>query len=94
MTSVDDLVTDLDDADVAILKGLMARLGARSADPWPPRIEAVFRGLAGALDDELDRRRRMVQDLLDTTGEGGVGGLASEPEDLSGWTSDTSDDAA
>lgn len=92
MTSVAELATDLDDGDVEILRGLMVRLAQRRGDEWPLRVEAFFLGLAAGLDDELFRRRVMVQRLLDTTGEGGTGSLASEDdEDLSGWTPDTDD---
>ena len=95
MTTVRDLVTDLDDQDVQIHKGLVWQLGRPSEDSaWPPRVEGFFHTLAAGLDQELCRRQQMVQDLRDSTGEGGVGGLACEDhEDLSGWTFDTGDAA-
>lgn len=82
MTSVAELVTDLSDTDLAILTRLTARL-ALPAEPheeasWPPRVEGFWHGMACALDEEKYRRSVMVQELRDSTGEGGVGALVSD----------------
>jgi hypothetical protein len=88
MTTVRDLVTDLDDSDVDILKRLVWRIGKPSEvrGAWPARVEAFFHGLAVVLDEELDRRSEQVAALLDILEEGGEGVLlAEDDEDLSGW---------
>lgn len=85
MSTTEELVTDLDDSDVEILKTLTARLARPSApdeeDRWPSRVQEFWRSLCCALDDELYRRQRMVQELRDSTGEGGIGSLVEDDDD-------------
>lgn len=91
MTTVSDLVTDLDDADVEILKHLTARLarpsGPEDEDRWPSRVQGFWHGLCAGLDEELSRRKQMVSELDVIADEDGTGALIGEDdEDLSGWT--------
>lgn len=97
MSTVSDLVTDFDDADVEILRLLTARL-ARPTGPdeearWPSRVQAFWHNLCADLDEEMCRRERMVATLDAIAEDDGVGGLADEcDEDLSDWR-DTGDAA-
>jgi hypothetical protein len=88
MTTVRELVTDLDDSDVAILKTLTARLACPDQeDRWPRRVESFWHELCAGLDDELCRRVRELVALEVLTDEDGTGALVGEDaEDLSGWT--------
>jgi hypothetical protein len=92
------MVTDLSDQDLKDLTRLAARLCAPSEpherDSWPDRVSSFWHSLAAGLDEEMSRRQRMVQELRDSTDEGGVGSLVGEDdEDLSGWVPDTGDAA-
>jgi hypothetical protein len=88
MTTVRELVTDLDDSDVFILRRLMWRIGKPSEErgAWPARVEAFFHSMSVVLDEELCRRRRMVAALDAIAEDDGAGALVAEDdEDLSGW---------
>jgi hypothetical protein len=84
MTTVSDLVTDLDDSDVDILKRLTASLARPSRpdeeDRWPSRVQGFWHNLCADLDEELCRRQRMVSVLDALADEDGTGALVSDDE--------------
>lgn len=96
VTDIAELVTDLDDDDVVILRTLAARLarpsGPGEEDRWPSRVQSFWHALCAGLDEETYRRKRMVQELRDSTGEGGIGRMVTE-DDATNWSPDTGDAA-